>query len=101
MTFTTPPIASEPYTADAPSLSTSMRSMTEAGMEFRSTDEFAPVPPGTKRRPLTSTSVLPAPSPRRLIRVDPSPPLLAWVLMALDWTVRVWSTSPMEESPNS
>ena len=70
-------------------------------MEFRSTDEFAPVPPGTKRRPLTSTSVRVEPSPRRLMRVDPSPPLLTWVLVALDCTVRVWSTSPMEASPFS
>ena len=39
------------------------------------------------------------PSPRRLIRVEPSPPLLAWVLMALDCTVSVCSTSPMEARP--
>ena len=53
-------------------------------MALRSTEELAPVPPGTKRRPLSRTSVRCAPSPLRLMRVDPSPPLLACVLMALD-----------------
>ena len=33
------------------------------------------------------------------MRVEPSPPLLACVLMALDCTVRVCSTSPMEARP--
>ena len=68
-------------------------------MAFRSTEASAPVPPGTKRRPLTSTRVRWVPSPRRLTRVEPSPPLLAWVLMALDCTTRVCSTSPMEARP--
>ena len=47
MTLTTPPTASDPYTAEAPSLRTSTRSMTEAGMELRSAEALAPVPPGT------------------------------------------------------
>ena len=38
-TFTTPAIASEPYCADAPSRSTSMRSIAAAGMVFMSTPE--------------------------------------------------------------
>jgi hypothetical protein len=43
--FTTPAMASEPYCADAPSRSTSMRSMALAGMVLRSTPlEPAPVP---------------------------------------------------------
>ena len=75
--------------------------MTEVGIELRSTDEFAPVPPGTKRRPLTNIRVRLEPSPRRLIRVEPSPPLLDWVLVALDCTVSVCSTSPMEVNPRA
>ena len=35
--FTTPAMASDPYCADAPSRSTSMWSMAEAGMAFMST----------------------------------------------------------------
>jgi hypothetical protein len=43
--LTTPAIASDPYWAEAPSRSTSMRSMALAGMVFRSTpEEPAPVP---------------------------------------------------------
>jgi len=39
----TPAIASEPYCAEAPSRSTSTRSMAEIGIEFRSTgDELRP-----------------------------------------------------------
>ena len=97
--LTTPAMASEPYTAEAPSLRISRRSMAAAGIEFRSTELFAPVPPGTKRRPLRSTRVRFAPRPRRLTRVEPSPPLLTEVLIALPCAGRLWRKSPMETLP--
>ena len=99
MMFTTPAMASEPYTAEAPSLRISMRSTEAVGMEFRSTEASAPVPPGTMRRPLRSTRVRAEPRPRRLMRVAPSPPLLNWVLMALPCSGMVWRKSPMETLP--
>ena len=49
----TPAIASEPYWAEAPSRSTSMRSIAAAGIAFRST----PTVPRPKV-PLTCTSAL-------------------------------------------
>ncbi len=101
MMFTTPAMASEPYTAEAPSLRTSTRSMAAVGIEFRSTEESAPVPPGTNRRPFISTRVRAEPSPRRLMRVAPSPPLLTWVLMALPCSGRLCRKSPMETLPEA
>ncbi|SST11394.1 Uncharacterised protein [Acinetobacter baumannii] len=64
MKLITPPMASVPYSAEAPSRSTSTRSMAAKGMVLRSTAEpsmalFA------RRRPLSSTRVLFAPIPRR------------------------------------
>ncbi len=99
MMLTTPPMASEPYTAEAPSLSTSIRSMAATGIEFRSTESLAPFPPGTNRRPLSSTSVRAGPRPRRATRVAPLPPLLTWVLMALPCSGRLCRKSPIETLP--
>src|SRR5690606_17488369 len=64
MMLTTPPIASEPYRADAPSDRISIRSTAASGMVLRSA--FSPVEGayGT-RRPSTSTRVRSEPMPRR------------------------------------
>src|SRR6266851_3806099 len=99
MMFTTPAIASEPYTAEAPSFRTSIRSIAAVGMVFRSTEESAPVPPGTMRRPLRSTRVRELPRPRRLTRVEPSPPLLTEVLIALPCSGRLCRKSPIDTLP--
>ena len=99
MMFTTPPIASEPYTADAPSLRTSTRSIMASGIALRSTEVLAPEPPATTRRPLSSVSVRLAPRPRMLIRVEPSPPLLACALIALDCSGSCCRMSPTVARP--
>ena len=99
MMFTTPATASDPYTAEAPSFSTSMRSMAAVGIEFRSTDESAPVPPGTMRRPFKRARVRESPRPRRLTRVDPSPPLLTAVLIELPCSGRLCRKSPIDTLP--
>jgi hypothetical protein len=72
MKLTTPPTASVPYTAEAPSRSTSTRSMAPNGMAFRSTAEGEALKPPmlpngwtASRRPFSSTSVELAPRPRR------------------------------------
>ena len=51
MKFTTPAIASEPYTDEAPTVSTSMRSTAEAGIALTSAPPSAP-PMCSMRRPL-------------------------------------------------
>ena len=58
MMFSTPPIASEPYTAEAPSCRISMDFTALTGIVFRSTEPATPEPdePLTHRRPSTSTS---------------------------------------------
>jgi hypothetical protein len=69
MKLITPPTASVPYTADAPSRSTSMRSIAANGMLLRSTATVPPMLPNgwlASRRPLSSTSVELAPRPRML-----------------------------------
>ncbi len=72
MKLITPPTASVPYTAEAPSRSTSTRSIAESGMLFRSTAFAEALNPPTlpkawlaRRRPFSSTSVELAPMPRR------------------------------------
>src|SRR5690554_5926083 len=63
ITLITPPIASEPYTAEAPSERISIRSIAPIGIEFKSCEE--PVEGDmVKRRPSTNTKVRPAPKPR-------------------------------------
>ena len=73
MKLITPPMASVPYKADAPSRKTSTRSMAANGMVFRSTAEpsMALLP---KRRPLSSTRVLLAPMPRMSAKLEPPVP---------------------------
>ena len=73
MKLTTPATASEPYTAEAPPVSTSMFWIREFGIELIST-----VPPevvGVTRVPLISTSVRFEPRPRRLTVAVPLPGL--------------------------
>ena len=68
MKFTTPEIASEPYTAEALPVSTSMRSIMPIGMLEMSVKLLRPLNGSGKsamRRPLTSTRVWLGPSPRR------------------------------------
>src|SRR5882672_11895382 len=85
MMFTTPAMASEPYTAEAPSFRISMRSIAAVGMEFRSTDVFAPVPPGTMRRPLRSTRVRSEPRPRdrKSTRLNSSHTVISYAVFCL------------------
>ncbi len=85
MMLTTPAMASEPYTAEAPSFNISMRSTAAGASVFRSNASPAR-PPALERRPLTSTSVLPAGSPRSVTVAVPSPPLLTAVLVWLPIT---------------
>ncbi len=67
----TPPMASEPYTAEAPSLRISIRSTIARGMVLRST----PVPwvtgESTARRPSMRISDREEPNPRRLTSAWP------------------------------
>ena len=65
MMLTTPPMASEPYTAEAPSDRISMRSTAASGMAFRSEPEDAACGAVGVRRPSIRTSVRPEPRPRR------------------------------------
>ncbi len=96
MTLITPPIASEPYTAEAPSFSTSMRSMAAVGMVLRSTPEpvCRPMPEKTMRRPFRSTRVRRLPRPRRSTRTAPLPPLFTWAFTALPCSGIAWRKSP-------
>src|SRR5687768_4998232 len=67
MMLTTPPIASEPYTADAPSDRISMRSTAASGMALRSVPLEADIGFVGARRPSIRTRVRPEPTPRRSI----------------------------------
>ncbi len=84
---------------EAPSSSTSTRSTAAVGIAPRSTESLAPVPPATKRRPLSSTSVRRGPRPRRESRTDPSPSLFHWELMPFAWAGRDWRRSPRTTFP--
>ncbi len=68
--LTTPASASAPYTADAPPVIVSTRSMAAEGIVFKSTISAAFA--GCARRPSTSTSVRFAPIPRRFTLAIPS-----------------------------
>ena len=73
MMFTTPAVASAPYTAEAPSFKISMRSIIATGKRLRSTKVVPPLlePVSTCRRPFTMTRVLLAPRSRRFKAVEP------------------------------
>ncbi len=84
MMLTTPEMAPEPYAAEAPPVTTSMRWMRFDGMKFRST--LSPCVVGMKRRESTSVSVRVPKNgfrPRKLASVDPMknalPPVFAGV----------------------
>src|SRR3546814_6391839 len=70
MVLTTPATASEPYSAEAPSRSTSMRCTAPSGIWLMLDDSRGTAPAeigcGAMRRPLSNTRVLPEPMPRRL-----------------------------------
>ena len=74
--LTTPAIASDPYTADAPSFKISIDLIIATGMVFKSTEESAPVPEETIRRPFNNTRVRCDPMPRKLTVAEPPEPLL-------------------------
>ena len=83
MKLITPPIASVPYIADAPSLSTSTRAIAPDGMLFRSTPALSPgVAKLARRRPLSNTKVDETPSPRRLTPLKPRWPDVPSVMLA-------------------
>ena len=72
--MTTPATASAPYTAEAPSFSTSRRSIAATGIVLMSTKLVVMDSANeliATRRPLTSTSVASAPRPRRLTDAAP------------------------------
>ncbi len=113
MMLTTPAIASEPYSAEAPSCRISMRSMMLIGMVLRSTAAETPEADDsfTQRRPSTRIRVRLAPRSRRLRVDEPEPtPLpsggkpklpaeLNLVLSAEPDEVSCCSTSPMLVRP--
>src|SRR3546814_4963016 len=73
--MTRPAIATEPYSDDAPSSSTSMRSMIDSGIVLRSTDEPTPEAEDSliQRTPSTSTSTRLEPRWRRSTVAAPAP----------------------------
>ena len=73
--FTTPEIASDPYTVEAPSFRTSTRLIMISGIPPISTAPSPPTSPITLLE-FTKTSVLLKPKPLRSTFLDPSPPLL-------------------------
>ena len=97
MKLTTPPIASDPYAADAPPVSTSTRSTIAAGIWFRSGAADAVVtPPYGMRRPSTSTSVRGEPRPRRLTVAVPVAPFETLAFCAAkacgSWLIEVFDS---------
>ncbi len=75
MKLTTPVIASEPYTADDPPVTTSVRATSAVGIVLRSVTCSGPKI--AKRRPLTSTRFRCAPKPRRFTSAVPPGTVLA------------------------
>ena len=81
----TPATASEPYAADAPPVTISVRSSSSGGIRFRSTLAVSVL--AIWRRPSTSVSVRPAPSARRFAICAPTlklpKPFVSGVRLAL------------------
>jgi len=105
MKLITPAIASEPYTAEAPSLRTSTRSMAENGMTARfwpSTPDTAPAK-SFRRLPLMRTRVRPPCRPRRLAVCAPNvvepKPVASDTLPALALAVTYCSSSTAFVAP--
>ena len=81
MKLITPAIASDPYTAEAPSFNTSTRSIAWIGMLLTSTEAESPtLPYGAIRRPLTRIRVRVEPRPRN--EAVEIPPVFAPALLA-------------------
>ena len=101
MKFTTPETASAPYTAEAPPVMISTRSIHAAGMRLVSTaDEPADEP--TKRRPFTNTSVRLDPRLRRSCMATPAVPMKRLELPMVNVVASCGScvsTSPMLIAP--
>ena len=76
MKLIAPEMASEPYTADAPPVMMSMRSMSAVGMVCVST--APPMPNGVRRLPSSMTRLRFEPRPRRLMVAAPPVPLLTF-----------------------
>src|SRR5258706_2098981 len=97
MKFTTPAIASLPYRDEAPSFSTSMRSIAEIRMLFTSTAVLVVPPKTATRRPFTRMRVRVAPRARsEMVDWDVvTVPFawLTWMLPALVAAVMEWSNS--------
>ena len=72
--LTTPATASDPYTADLPPVTISIRSIRSVGIVLTSTVKL-PGDAETWRRPFCSTSVLSTPSPRRSRKFTPAVPM--------------------------
>ena len=94
MMLTTPATASVPYTADAPSFSTSTCLIIDTGIVFKSTVDAAPVPELIIRRPFTSTRVRCAPKPRRSTRALPPEPLLTAGLVIAPLAAVIFCRTP-------
>ena len=73
--LTTPAIASEPYTEDAPPVNTSTFFKSNVGIVFKSAQLPPPVVPGTSLRPFIRTNVLEHPMFLRLTVAAPLDPL--------------------------
>ena len=80
--FTTPDTASEPYTDDAPPVSTSTRTINCVGITFKSTSD-EPALPATWRRPFTRTSVREVPKLRKSTVAKPPPEVLKFEFVRL------------------
>ena len=98
MKLTTPATASEPYTADAPAVTTSTRSTMRAGTMSTLADDENGLPKG-RRLPSISTSVRCEPKPRRL-RVDvPLAPFATSAVCATNTFGRMLTTSSTRATP--
>jgi hypothetical protein len=95
MKLTTPAMASVPYSAEAPSRSTSTRSMAAIGITSTLT-ELSPMASLARRRPLSRTRVRLVFRPRMLIMVPPPPPPTGSLVEA---TVRAVATSDIVVRP--
>src|SRR5580658_4167185 len=100
MKFTTPATASAPYTADAPPVRMSTRSISAAGIWLMSEKLRPPsAEPGPRRRPSTRVSVRWLPRPRRSMVAVPSAPLEVVEFMPANTMGRLLSTSSTRVSP--
>ena len=103
MMLITPATASEPYSAEAPSLRISTRSIADKGILFRSKADTAPrVPAGPARRPFNRIRVRFAPRPRRPTVSAPVPPSVTkpTVKAAVIWLEPAAAVLVLNNSPS-